>query len=83
MINADIVYKIKLLGIGKYYVDKAWVTKVNVIPHTCGSGKTWTSKALVNKNFRHIKSLNGYGTSYTAEIVTFSLNELSNSDREI
>ena len=79
MINSEIVYKIKLTGLEKHnpnHYKDGWVTKVNVIPYTGGSGKTWTSKNLVEKNLAHIKDLTSYGTGFTAEIIAFTLKEI-------
>ena len=71
-----IVYKIKLIGLEKkpsFWSKDAWVQGVSVIPKTGGSGKTWTSKKLVNKNFEQIKDCVSYGKSFVAEIITFKL----------
>lgn len=82
MINANIVYKIKVTDLSpnkdtkNNYSFDGWVLKVNVMPHVGGSGKTFTSKKLVEKNLAHIKSLNGYGKSFSAEIKAFELKEI-------
>lgn len=98
MINKDIVYKIRylplsvkgktiLLGSGKiindYGNDTEWVKGVSVIPKLGGSGKTFTSKAIVNRMFSDLQTCRGYGSQFKCEIVTFKLGELSASDKTI
>lgn len=95
MINKHIVYKIKyiplslegkthLLCDGKsmkgYGSDTEWVIGCNVIPKIGGSGKTFTSKTIVNRMFTDIKKLSGYGSQFKCEIVTFRLDEIESSD---
>ena len=70
------VYKIRLTGLGKsdYWGTKVqWVKGVNVLPKVGGSGKTWTSKPLVEKTFLEITGQNS--TEYKVEIVEFDLIE--------
>jgi hypothetical protein len=87
MINKDTVYKIRLTGLNSdpdsYYSKVEWVHGYNVIPKTGGSGKTFTSKKLVNKMFNSILKNSLYGRAFVCEIVTFRLEELSASHREI
>jgi hypothetical protein len=76
------VYKIRITGLDEksYWGTKqAWVKGVNVMPKVGGSGKTWTSKKLVEKNLLQITSLHGYGADYSAKIVTFDLIERGNA----
>ena len=81
MINADVVYKIRHIPLLK--CGDQWVIGYNVIPKLGGSGKTFTSKAIVNRMFADIKNTLGYGTKFVCEIVTFKLEQLSVSDEEI
>ena len=70
------VYKIRLTGLGvdQYWGTKVqWVQGVNILPKVGGSGKTWTSKKLVEKTFNEI--LNHNSTGYSVEIVEFDLIE--------
>lgn len=97
MINKDIVYKIRYLPLavkGKthkftdrelaaYGGNEEWVNGYSVIPKLGGSGKTFTSKAIVNRMFRNIQAHRRYGSDFKCEIVTFNLNELSASDKTI
>ena len=97
MINKDIVYKIRYLPLsakGKthkfigrelaaYGSAEEWVKGVSVIPKLGGSGKTFTSKAIVNRMFSDLQTCLGYGSQFKCEIVTFKLDELSASDKTI
>lgn len=65
MINTDRVYKIMLTGLhndNKYgWHGTFWVYGYNVTPKVGGSGKTFTSKKLVNKMFDCICKSSRYG----------------------
>lgn len=85
MINTTVVYKIKLTPLSPdSFVNKdgEWANGTNIYK-SGGSGKTWTSKKLVNKNFNEIKRLNGYGIQFEAKIFTFNLTMISSSSEEI
>ena len=60
-----------------------WVIGCSVIPKLGGSGKTFSSKAIVNRMFKSLKNLNGYGKEFKCEIVIFVFKEISKSDQEI
>ena len=98
MINKDIVYKIRYIPLaskGKTHLlqsgkeinalgnDTQWVKGFSIIPKLGGSGKTFTSKNIVNRMFLDIQSNRRYGTEFKCEIVTFKLDELSSSDKVI
>lgn len=85
MINETEVYKIKYISLRENDClgQVAWVHGYNVMPKTGGSGKTFTSKKLVNRMFKNMRSSSTYNVTYRCEIVTFKLTELSVSDGEI
>jgi len=87
MINKEFVYKIKLYGLNqdknKYFSKEAWVHGYNVIPKIGGSGKTFTSKKLVNKMFNSIKNNRQYKHEFVCEIVTFRLEQISFSSTDV
>ena len=77
------VYKIKIVGTGisDFYSNKTqWVSGFNGSPKTGGSGKTFTSKKLVNRMFELIKGDVSFGVQYMGYIVTYQQTELSISD---
>ena len=83
MINEEIVYKIKLVALTDkiLYNGDEWAKGTNIFKRG-GSGKTWTSKKLVNKSFNEIvnnHSERAYGVDFTAKIVIFKLQEISTS----
>lgn len=87
MINEETVYKIRLKGLSakpdSIWHKDAWVHGFNVIPKFGGSGKTFTSKKLVNKMFNNIKGCSLYGSKFVCEIVTFKLDEIAVSESDI
>lgn len=87
MINEETVFKIRLKGKNSkpnsIWHNDAWVHGFNVIPKIGGSGKTFTSKKLVNKMFNAIKECNLYGSAFVCEIVTFKLDEIAVSESDI
>ena len=86
MINEGTVYKIKLVALNDKPLHRGdeWAKGTNIYKRG-GSGKTWTSKLLVNKSLKEIQEQNtrGYGVDFTAEIVTFKLEQVSVSAVEI
>jgi len=87
MINEETVYKIRLKGLSanpdSIWHNDSWVHGFNVIPKLGGSGKTFTSKKLVNKMFNAIKGCGVYGSEFVCEIVTFKLDEIEVSESDI
>lgn len=87
MINKEDVYKIRLTGLnnthGAYFSKVEWVHGYNVLPKTGGSGKTFTSKKLVNRMFNSILKNSLYGRAFVCEIVKFRLEEVSVSHSEL
>tara|TARA_R110000850_G_scaffold9512_1_gene34983 strand:+ start:196 stop:444 length:249 start_codon:yes stop_codon:yes gene_type:complete len=81
MINKDIVYKIRYIPLLE--CGDQWVKGVSVIPKLGGSGKTFTSKAIVNRMLKDLKTNRGYGKEFVCEIVTFKLEQLNASADEI
>lgn len=83
MINATEVYKIKITGYvtGDTVEPESWANGTNIHKRG-GSGKTWTSKKLVNKSFNEISAYldmrNRHKKHSTViEIVTFKLEQVS------
>ena len=98
MINKNVVYKIRYLPLGvkgkaytmqsgkllpHYGSSDEWVIGCSVIPKLGGSGKTFTSKVIVNRMFESIKNLNGYGKDFKCEIVTFEFKEIAVSSDKV
>jgi hypothetical protein len=81
MINEDIVYKIRHIPLLR--CGDQWVIGYNVIPKLGGSGKTFTSKPIVNRMLANIKTNRNYGINFVCEIVTFKLEQISVSADEI
>ena len=86
MINEETVYKIKLVALNDNTLHRGdeWAKGTNIYKRG-GSGKTWTSKLLVNKSLAEIQEQNsrGYGKDFTAEIVTFKLEQVAISNKAI
>ena len=86
MINKETVYKIKLIALNSNTLHRGdeWAKGTNIYKRG-GSGKTWTSKLLVNKSLKEIQEQSSwaYGVDFTAEIVTFELMQVSTSKVEI
>lgn len=86
MINEEIVYKIKLVALNSntLHIGDEWAKGTNIFKRG-GSGKTWTSKKLVNKSFNEI--VNNYeryvGVDFNVEIVTFKVEQIASSDKAI
>ena len=66
-----------------YGNDTQWVNGYSVIPKLGGSGKTFTSKTIVNRMFSDIQKHRRYGDDFKCEIVTFKLDEVNASDTQI
>ena len=81
MINKTKVFKIKYISLHENDClgQISWINGCSIIPKTGGSGKTFTSKKIVNRMFSDLKSLPSYGVSFRCEIVSFELNIIGNS----
>ena len=86
MINEETVYKIKLVALNDNTLHRGdeWAKGTNIFKRG-GSGKTWTSKKLVNKSFNEI--VNNYkryiGVDFNVEIITFNVTQVGDSNTEL
>ena len=86
MINEETVYKIKLVALNDNTLHRGdeWAKGTNIFKRG-GSGKTWTSKKLVNKSFKEIVNAHEMriGIDFNVEIITFKVTQVGSSNEEL